>query len=170
MNRTSKENLVVPVTHSFQMQVREPYLIFRMEKSVNEQKIRGIWFHDSGEREAVSKLLNRVVKIVSSSDDEREVTNGAQVKNMSHSEATASLLSALKIDKSVSNQQNKDEQNEGKVLPTEKQSERVLLENMELDKKSLQLSLMSLLQDERFLDLIHAQYIKIVRSRKKDED
>jgi mRNA-decapping enzyme 1B len=34
-----------------------------------------------------------------------------------------------------------------------------------LDKKSLQLALLSLLHDERFLDLIHAQYLKVAHAR-----
>ena len=36
---------------------------------------------------------------------------------------------------------------------------------MVLDKKNLQLALMSLIQDERFLDLIHAQYVKVAQAR-----
>mmetsp|Transcript_15978 Transcript_15978/g.24866 ORF Transcript_15978/g.24866 Transcript_15978/m.24866 type:complete len:142 (+) Transcript_15978:93-518(+) len=38
-----------------------------------------------------------------------------------------------------------------------------------LDKKSLQLALLSLIQDERFLDLIHAQYLKVASSRAQRE-
>jgi mRNA-decapping enzyme 1B len=34
-----------------------------------------------------------------------------------------------------------------------------------LDKKSLQLTLLSLIQDDRFLDLLHSQYLKVVRTR-----
>lgn len=34
-----------------------------------------------------------------------------------------------------------------------------------LDKKSLQLTLLSLLQDDRFIDLVHSQYLKVVRTR-----
>ena len=34
-----------------------------------------------------------------------------------------------------------------------------------LDKKSLQLALLSLIQDERFLDLLHAQYLKVAHAR-----
>ena len=39
-----------------------------------------------------------------------------------------------------------------------------------LDKKNLQLALMSLIQDERFLDLIHAQYVKVSNARSKKGD
>jgi mRNA-decapping enzyme 1B len=38
-----------------------------------------------------------------------------------------------------------------------------------LDKKSLQLALLSLIQDERFLDLLHTQYLKVVRTRAKKQ-
>jgi len=38
-------------------------------------------------------------------------------------------------------------------------------QNLVLDKKSLQLSLLSLLQEDRFIDIIHSQYLKVVRKR-----
>jgi len=38
-----------------------------------------------------------------------------------------------------------------------------------LDKKSLQLALLSLIQDDRFLDLLHSQYLRVARSRAKKE-
>ena len=173
MNRTSKENLVVAITSTFQMQVREPYLIFRSEKAnndTNEQQIRGIWFHNAEEREAIRNILGRIVKTLDHTDQEESVTKVDQVKNMSHSEATASLLSALKINKKDPKQTN--DVNEQVVpeqkVPSNDDQEKQLLPSTELDKKSLQLSLMSLLQDDRFLDLIHAQYIKVVKARKEN--
>jgi mRNA-decapping enzyme 1B len=190
MNRTSKENLVVAITSTFQMQVREPYLIFRSEKAnndTNEQQIRGIWFHNSEEREAIRNILSRIVTTLdnTSTDQEQSVTKVDQVKNMSHSEATASLLSALKINKKDPNQTNdvneqvvpkqkvsSNDVNENEQVvpelkvPSNVDQEKQLLPSTELDKKSLQLTLMSLLQDDRFLDLIHAQYIKVVKARK----
>jgi mRNA-decapping enzyme 1B len=36
-----------------------------------------------------------------------------------------------------------------------------------LDKKSLQLALLSLIQDDRFLDLLHSQYLRVVHARSK---
>ena len=61
LNRNSKENLEVDITGKFQMQVQEPYLIFRETKEDGAIRIRGIWFHDNAEREAVSGLLTRIV-------------------------------------------------------------------------------------------------------------
>ncbi len=182
MNRSAKENLVVPITSAFQMQVREPYLIFRMDKKSNgnsnndkksnddknaNQKIRGIWFHDSEERTAISSTLDRIVKTVATyidDEDDIKVDNNNVAKRMSSSEATATLLSALNINRGeTATKNNNDDQSNGQ----DQQGEKELLHNIELDKKSLQLSLMALLQDERFIDLIHAQYVKVVRARKK---
>jgi hypothetical protein len=36
-----------------------------------------------------------------------------------------------------------------------------------LDKKSLQLTLLSLIQDDRFLDLVHSQYLRVIHARAK---
>jgi mRNA-decapping enzyme 1B len=38
-----------------------------------------------------------------------------------------------------------------------------------LDKKSLQLALLSLIQDDRFLDLLHSQYLRVVHARSKKQ-
>ena len=38
-----------------------------------------------------------------------------------------------------------------------------------LDKKSLQLALLSLIQDDRFLDLIHSQYLRVIHARVKKQ-
>lgn len=180
MNRSSKENLVVNITSAFQMQVREPYLIFRLEKKSNSnnsktvanEKIRGIWFHDADERSSISSILDRIVKTVATYiDDEEEEQNAEnRTKTVSHSEATASLLSALNINKTNNSDNTTSSENNRNNTASQvrvDQGEKELLNNIELDKKSLQLSLMSLLQDERFLDLIHAQYIKVVRARKQ---
>lgn len=169
MNRNSKENLVVTLTSSFQMQMREPYLIFRLTTNKsNEQKIHGIWFFNSEEREATYNVLERIVKTLGSGEGETS-TKVDSTKTMSHTEATASLLSALKIDrKEVSNDNATEEQGiKNAAQNSNDQEERELLQSVELDKKSLQLSLMSLLQEEKFIDLIHAQYLKVVRARKK---
>mmetsp|Transcript_5142 Transcript_5142/g.3612 ORF Transcript_5142/g.3612 Transcript_5142/m.3612 type:complete len:92 (+) Transcript_5142:30-305(+) len=88
---------------------------------------------------------------------------------MSHTEATASLLSALRIDrKEVANSAAEEQGTEDKDISAQNgNEERQQLQSVELDKKSLQLSLMSLLQEDKFIDLIHAQYLKVVRARKK---
>ena len=68
-NRNSTENLEVGITSTFQMQVREPYLIFRDAASASsngnsavDEAIRGLWFHDGKEREQVHSYLENVVK------------------------------------------------------------------------------------------------------------
>lgn len=192
MNRSSKDNLEIPLASTFQMQVREPYLIFRLEKRdesspPSEQKIRGIWFHNSKEREDIVDILNRVIKSLT-------MTAGVETSNLcesvplaasnlpvsSRDHAAASLMAALKIGEgsgsepcppaSVQTQQIQQNQPNQTQTPSSVASNAdnirdSSIQNMILDKKSLQLSLMSLLQDDRFLDLIHAQYLKIVKAR-----
>mmetsp|Transcript_22304 Transcript_22304/g.32603 ORF Transcript_22304/g.32603 Transcript_22304/m.32603 type:complete len:262 (-) Transcript_22304:65-850(-) len=180
MNRNSKDNLEIPLASTFQMQVREPYLIFRLEqgKESNGQKISGIWFHDGKEREAISEILQRVVKSLSHADEETKKHAGriAQTTEVSQSvpkkgtpvnksEAAASLIAALRIG---SSSESTSEQEQQVSTPKQQPQEATApVQNMVLDKKSLQLSLMSLLQDERFLDLIHAQYLKVAQTRAK---
>lgn len=164
MNRTSKDNLVVPITPKFQKQVREPYFIFANRNDA-DQKIRGIWFHDSVERQTISQTLDRIVNSMSTSvlDESSPSKRVANGKSISNAKATATLLSALKIDKSDAKADDRESSSNQKH--SNDHEEMKLIHNVELDKKSLQLSLLSLIQDDRFIDLIHAQYLKVVRAR-----
>lgn len=192
LNRNSRDNFEVAVTGNFQMQVRDPYLIFREEKAGSQAKILGIWFHDGKEREAVSALLKRIVESLSRIEEmeERHAENGRQLLGESaqppdtvtgsepaqqdqsapvdEAAAASALLSPLTISQQGGGGGGGTAASHtpppGPVsAPSTGQS--VPPQNLVLDKKSLQLSLLSLIQDERFLDLIHAQYLKVVHTR-----
>lgn len=176
MNRNSKDNLEVPLASTFQMQVREPYLIFRFEKS--ELKIKGIWFHDGKERQNIVEILDRAVKSLSATENstaqaQQQVVhpprqNSTGQPQMDKEEATASLMAALKIGGSGSSTASTPQQKQvpsAPLAPQQPNTQETSTQNMVLDKKSLQLSLMSLLQEEKFLDLIHAQYVKVAKAR-----
>eukprot|EP00957_Ditylum_brightwellii_P038124 2883284-Ditylum_brightwellii.AAC.1 len=178
------------------MQVREPYLIFREEKG-GVNPIRGIWFHNGEERSAIAALLDRVAKSlahmaaglekqhVPSSAEDPPRSSSSQRKHAQHPNhppsssvvdegaAAAALLSPLTLcseatstaSQSTASTTTHTRQNSSSLSSTSH-----LDHNLVLDKKSLQLSLMSLIQDERFLDLIHAQYLKVAHARAKNKD
>ena len=56
LNRNSTDNFQVQVTQTFQLQHKEPYLIFKQSP-----KILGIWFHNTNERVVMASLLNQVI-------------------------------------------------------------------------------------------------------------
>lgn len=67
LNRADVDNMNIPITPTFQMQLRDPYLIFRDDHDfsygdASPTVVRGIWFHDDQERSLISALLNRVVQ------------------------------------------------------------------------------------------------------------
>ena len=178
LNRSSTENLEVPITASFQMQVKDPYMIFRdsaASKGGADETIRGIWFHDSNERGSVASYLENVVKsLVKIEEMEKDHPPPPQFMSQKAEQpsaavdAGAALLATLNFGQKS---QSSSADNESSAISEEqdqKQSTRnspAPHHNLVLDKKSLQLSLLSLIQDERFLDLIHAQYLKVVHSR-----
>mmetsp|Transcript_7612 Transcript_7612/g.16309 ORF Transcript_7612/g.16309 Transcript_7612/m.16309 type:complete len:266 (-) Transcript_7612:310-1107(-) len=178
LNRSSTENLEVPITASFQMQVNDPYMMFRdsaASKGGSEEKIRGIWFHDSNERGSVVSYLENVVKSLAKIEEMEKAqpppTQSSQkTEAPSPTDAGAALLATLNLGAKNNNQSTQHQKSESSQerQDDQKQSARnssAASHNLVLDKKSLQLSLLSLIQDERFLDLIHAQYLKVVHSR-----
>ena len=179
LNRSSTENLEVPITASFQMQVKDPYMIFRDSAASKgrgtDETIRGIWFHDGKERDSVASYLEQVVKsLVKIEEMERahtprldllsEKAETPYVSRDPNVDAGAALLATLNMGPKIQSQAppKADTQQEPKQST---HSTTPHSQNLVLDKKNLQLSLLSLIQDERFLDLIHAQYLKVVHSR-----
>jgi len=218
-NRNSTENLEVGITSTFQMQLREPYLIFRDSASSNnsssssggggaaDEAIRGLWFHDGKEREQVHSYLENVVKSLQKIDEmEKEhgpppslmtntTDNGSNDGNsnaatgekkkgpveVNTNAAGAALLSTLNLNdnkqptttaaksRKQTPQPLQPATQSGNTTPSSTSPPPAAVPANTLDKKSLQLALLSLIQDERFLDLIHAQYLKVASSRAQRE-
>jgi len=222
-NRNSTENLEVGITSTFQMQLREPYLIFRDSASSNnsssssggggaaDEAIRGLWFHDGKEREQVHSYLENVVKSLQKIDEmEKEhgpppslmtnttdhgsndtsnsnaasATAGEKKKGpveVNTNAAGAALLSTLNLNdnkqptttaaksRKQTPQPLQPATQSGNTTPSSTSPPPAAVPANTLDKKSLQLALLSLIQDERFLDLIHAQYLKVASSRAQRE-
>jgi len=219
-NRNSTENLEVGITSTFQMQLREPYLIFRDSASSRnnisgggaaDEAIRGLWFHDGKEREQVHSYLENVVKSLQKIDEmekehgpppsmmaDNNTDNGSNDGSSNNNAAAgqkkkgpvevntnaagAALLSTLNLNdnKQPTTTAAKSRKQTPPLQPATQSSNTTpstsppaaaaaAVPANTLDKKSLQLALLSLIQDERFLDLIHAQYLKVASSRAQRE-
>lgn len=195
LNRTGVDNLNVSVTPSFQMQLKDPYLIFRDPNANN--LVRGIWFHDGQERSVIGAVLERILKITVERDQSRRVAvslspskahstsnqpsatvsdqNTIKLPSANSSSslvgtriastnASSSLLSPMQIlglapvpaPSEMKQQQNGISNTIDENTPTlDTRSSSIVL-----DKNQLQATLLSLIQDDKFLDVIHAQYLK----------
>lgn len=172
LNRNSRDNYPMELSADFQLQHSDPYLIFRQQSPQGETVIRGIWFPNPAERIAMNDMLQQTLEDLrnpkpatsvavpaaassaASSMDQGAMLSallspvslgGAGMNNVAHATTTTTTTSSSIRQESPSSQQ-------GANQPT-------------LDKKSLQLALLSLIQDDRFLDLIHAQYLKVAHAR-----
>ena len=146
LNRNSTYNYQVDITDSFQMQNKDPYLIFRKP----DNSIQGMWFHNGSEREQVAALLQKVVQSLQVNPD-----------------AVTETLMSVTLGEKYGKQPPTPpvHRPSPQTTPPRTTTPQTAQQNPVLDKKSLQLALLSLLQDERFLDLIHAQYLKVAHSR-----
>ncbi|KAL3757425.1 hypothetical protein ACHAWU_005156 [Discostella pseudostelligera] len=221
LNRSSTENMEVPITASFQMQVKDPYLIFR--ESAQSNDFRGFWFHDGEERDRIASHLEQVVKsLIQLEEMEKQNSNpsftppppsggGGGDAEAVRRDAGAALLSTLNLGARVDSTSTQsaapvptpgtsEQQNRALLMPSSTStaprtpaaaaapqpttttpsgmapislSTHMIggfpnphsTQHLVLDKKNLQLTLLSLLHDDRFLDLIHAQYLKVVNRR-----
>jgi len=155
-NRSTTENVVTAIAQGeLQMQLRPPFLIYRC----GNKDTRGIWMNNDIERstiyELIQELLTKELEPPTSatllspskvSSSQTAPAQGTPKPKSSPSSDAGAVAAALLSPLSVSAGQNSTE-------------------GMILDKKNLQLTLLSLVQDERFMDLIHAQYIKVAKAR-----
>lgn len=161
LNRHSPENFVMQLDGEMQIQHQDPYVMFRQGA-----RILGIWFHSAEERIAMNDALNASIDRLKQGLMPPTPTVARQTpptppkkftsippQQQQHAtppsnatiDAAASLLTPLAAASL-----------EDRASP-----------GVALDKKSLQLALLSLIQDDRFLDLLHSQYLRVVHARTK---
>ena len=160
LNRNSTENFKVELSANFQLQHNDPYLIFKQPEN-SQTTIRGIWFPNAKERLLMNDLLTSILDHLKSAPPPNA--------NIDHGAAFAALLSPLSIGTAAATTPAaaKPPQGKGTATPPIRQASPSQQSNHQptLDKKSLQLALLSLIQDDRFLDLLHAQYLKVQNRR-----
>ena len=151
--------------------------------------IRGVWFPNNNEQTKMNNLLVEVLESLKNSPPPPAPAPAPVAPTIDRNAATASLFAALNIgiDSSSSSQQqqqppqqqHQQQQAQAQTPPTAATAVAARSSTSSsttpspshsnqqpiLDKKSLQLALLSLIQDERFLDLLHAQYLKVHNAR-----
>ena len=185
LNRNSPQNHVISLTPDFQLQNQDPYLIFRQAAAAGATLIRGIWFPNSDERTSMNDLLTQTMVTVRSAPPPPPKPAATAAPPMDHGAATAALMQTLNIGGAVAatpapvssyaaaatatpTRQQPQQPTPLKSTPPPRQpspSSSGTGHPPTLDKKSLQLALLSLIQDDRFLDLLHAQYMKVTHAR-----
>lgn len=151
LNRHSTDNFQVPITADLQVQQQEPFLMFK-----HDHKVWGIWFHSSEERQQVFTVLQQQqmtqsgLVVVVHDDDDSGVANSAATPAAAATTTTTVAVATTTTTTTTA-----------PVVATPAPAA------VALDKKALQLALLSLMQDERFLTLLHQQYIKVIRSKQQ---
>ena len=125
----------------------------------------GIWFHEGKERENISNVLRQVIRNYTEVKVEDTSTHDTSTsEKINYNQAVTNLLSSLRIGVNTVEEKETVTPSQSKVQQTEQRTD-TKAESAVLDKKSLQLALLSLLQDDRFIDIIHGQYLKVVQAR-----
>lgn len=171
LNRNSASNFVLPVVPALQVQEQDPFLILQ-DTSKQQQRTWGLWFHSADERIALTRELQTVVTqlanhtfvfptaaapVAAPTPPPRAPTDVTQDER----DHLAALLSQTALGAARSQSAPKPAATSSTPPPTMPGG------SVALDKKALQLTLLSLIQDERFLDLLHSQYLRVVHARAK---
>lgn len=189
LNRNSTDNWKLPVLPKMLVQNQDPYLILRFQNKQGDSVIQGIWFYNGQERDSIASVLTKAIKSLELPTPEIDPATAASVllsplnlgghtipisrapppAASSYANAAAAGSTKATVEHAAPPKQQQQPQQE----PQQQQVQQPVTPSREtppqqhfvLDKKSLQLSLLSLIQDDRFLDLIHAQYLKVAHAR-----
>jgi len=177
LNRHNTENFVMDVTFDMQMQHQDPYLIFKQKQDGGVVRIRGIWFHNADERVAMAAAVQQSIQRLAQYGGRLPVSSPPPpvppASQPPTDAAATATLTALLSPMAVSVAQQQQQQSSNTTTPARSTSSNDSTNStsspraVALDKKSLQLALLSLIQDDRFLDLLHSQYLRVVHARTK---
>ena len=188
LNRHSANNFVLTVVPALQVQEQDPFLILQEMPPAGNRTL-GLWFHSADERVALTKQLQTTVAQLANqtfvfptaaatpasapplrpppAPPAAAAAAAAAVTEVTQDERDhlAALLSQTAMAAGRSH-------SAPKPAPPNSNTNTTPPPNMPggsvaLDKKALQLTLLSLIQDERFLDLLHSQYLRVVHARAK---
>jgi mRNA-decapping enzyme 1B len=170
LNRNSPDNYPIELTRDFQLQNNDPYLIIKnYDQATGVGKIRGVWFPNPNERIQMNDQLTEVLQVLKNGTPRAPAPAppAAAAVTVDTASATAALLASLNV--GVSSSSSSDaippRSNSNTSIRQMSPSSSSSQQQPTLDKKSLQLALLSLIQDDRFLDLLHAQYLKVHHAR-----
>lgn len=163
LNRNSSENFTMLINASIQLQHQDPYVIVREQAT----SIRGFWFHNADERIAMLQAIQLVIQRLKDGHVPSPVSIPEAVP------ATAPTLASQSNSRSSSTEHvDAADVAASMMAPMAAMSTSAesSLPGVALDKKSLQLALLALIQDDRFLDLLHSQYLRVVHARAKKQN
>ena len=167
-----RQQFCLPVVPALQVQEQDPFLILQDTSQQQQQRTWGLWFHSADERIALTRELQTVVTqianhtfvfptaatpVAAPTPPTRAPTDVTQDER----DHLAALLSQTALGAARSQSAPKSATTGSTPPPS------VPGGSVALDKKALQLTLLSLIQDERFLDLLHSQYLHVVHARAK---
>lgn len=185
LNRHSPDNFEMKVTKELQIQEQDPFLISHEPppKGVTgAPRVRGIWFHNADERVAMTRKVQATVQQlvagtfvfpVAVPAAKPPTTAKPPPAKPPPAEATqderdhlAALLSKTAVAVTASHS-SQPRSSQPATETDAASSTSSAASGVALDKKAMQLTLLSLIQDERFLDLLHSQYLRVVHARSK---
>jgi mRNA-decapping enzyme 1B len=157
LNRLNANNYVQYLNPTINFQVSDPYIIFR-----TQQETIGFWFGIANERNAIANIVQGVLQNLAIRS---RIPPQQQQKAWQGSEnASQHLLSMIK----GGNNNNRDNKNESRNKKKNNKGDLSNLkpEDIELTKPQLQRMLIRMLEDDRFIGLLHQQYIQSLRKKK----
>jgi mRNA-decapping enzyme 1B len=167
LNRTSSQNLITDITPAMEVQDESPYMIVR-----HGSKIHGFYFHSADERSSFTTQFQKIMDLVQSTPPPPvpslatppALAPDGTKDTLSVSLAAQSLKSVLGIG-GAGPMPTSPAERPDVPEPAAPANPTVPNTALIMDKHALQLTLLSLIQNDQFIDILHSKYLKIVRNR-----
>jgi len=172
LNRLNANNYIQYLNTGINFQVSDPYIIFRTQKETI-----GFWFGNANERNAIANVVQGVLqnlfnrrRMPQQQQQQQQQQQAPQQAWQGNTNASQHLLSMIKGGNGNNNNSgnsNNKGNNKKKGNKNAADLDNLKPEDIELTKPQLQRMLIRMLEDDRFIGLLHQQYIQSLRKKKK---
>ena len=156
LNRINATNYEQAIAADITVAVNDPYIILR-----TKEEFFGFWFANANERNTVSALLQNLLLAVNQQQQQQQ----QQSQQAQASQHLMSLLQGAGVGASAFGQRIAAFNNGGPQY--RQQTPNVTPDEVELTKPQLQQMLIRMLKDDRFIGLLHQQYVQSLRKKRQ---
>jgi mRNA-decapping enzyme 1B len=156
LNRLNATNFVQPIHRGVQISVSDPYVIIQ-----TKSEVLGFWFQNAEERNTITGLIQKSLQFAYQVSAPQQQPPMSATQQQMASQHLMSLIQGGTGGQGVGVG--------GASRGAAGQPKQLSADEVELTKPQLQAMLIRMLQDDRFIGLLHQQYVQSLRKRRGGE-
>jgi len=172
LNRKGNQHMIEMISTSFEFQNQDPYIIFRNSKAQNPLP-HGMWFKSTEDRERVWKQFETIKDTLArrnhggNGGQQQSNPNQQQQQQQQQQRQLQQRQQQLQQQQQQQRQQNQQNLRGAPVQQIQQMNvQGMTSDQVELSKVQLQKILIGMMKSDKFVDMLHKQYLGALRKRR----